>query len=181
MTSTDMAPRSRGAAIGLGVLMALGGVVLLAWPGKTTLVLVACLGLGVVLYGIHELIEAFTTSESAGSRVWGGIVGVVAVIGGIWVFMTPLMSAIAVGIVIGAYWVAGGIVGIVGTIVVPGNRLVRVLIAVLSLVAGAAVLTQPGLSLVTLVWFSGAWLLAGGIVMAVSAALGRKRTVAPAG
>jgi uncharacterized membrane protein HdeD (DUF308 family) len=46
---------------------------------------------------------------------------------------------------------------------------------VLSLLAGIVVLAQPGLSLVTLVWFSGAWMLAGGIVMAASAAFGRGR------
>jgi uncharacterized membrane protein HdeD (DUF308 family) len=174
MTSTNIAPRSRGAAIGLGVLIALAGIVLLAWPGATTVVLVAWLGLAIVVYGIHELIETFTDG-SAGHRVWGAIVSVVAIVGGIVIFLTPLVSAVTVGIVIGAYWVAGGIVGIVGAIIVPGNRLVRLLVAVLSLLAGIVVLAQPGLSLVTLVWFSGAWMLAGGIVMAASAAFDRGR------
>jgi uncharacterized membrane protein HdeD (DUF308 family) len=176
----SVAPRSRGAAIGLGVLMALAGIVLLAWPAATAMVLVSWLGLAIVVYGIHELIEAFTDG-SGGYRLLSGIVGVVAIIGGIGIFLTPLVSAITVGIVIGAYWVVGGIVGIAGAIMVPGNRLVRLLVAVLSLLAGIVVLAQPGLSLVTLVWFSGAWMLAAGIVMAASAAFGRgprRRTLA---
>jgi hypothetical protein len=53
----------------------------------------------------------------------------VAIVGGIVIFLTQLISAVTVGIVIGAYWVAGGIVGIVGAIIVPGNRLVRLLVA----------------------------------------------------
>jgi len=42
-----------------------------------------------------------------------------------------------------------------------------------------AVIAQPGLSLVTLVWFSGAWMVAAGLIMVASALLrGRGRTVA---
>lgn len=178
MTAITGTPRSRGAAVGLGVLIVLAGVVLLAWPGATTVVLVRWLGLAIVVYGVHELANAFG-GGGEGSRVWSGIIGVVAIIGGLAIFFTPIFSAITVGLVIGWYWLIGGAIGIVGAIIEPGNRLVRLLVAVVSLLAGVAVIAQPGLSLVTLVWFSGAWMVAAGLIMVASALFrGRGRTVA---
>jgi uncharacterized membrane protein HdeD (DUF308 family) len=178
MTAITGMPRSRGAAIGLGVLIALAGVVLLIWPGATTVVLVRWLGLAIVVYGIHELIDAFG-GGGEGSRVWSGIIGVVAVIGGLAIFWTPIISAITVGLVIGWYWLIGGAIGIVGAIIEPGNRLVHLLIAVVSMLAGVAVIAQPGLSLVTLVWFSGAWMVIAGLIMVAGAMLsGRRGSVA---
>lgn len=175
MTTTNSAPRSRGTAIGLGVLIALAGVILLVWPAATTLVLMSWLGLAIVCYGVYELVNA-VTGAGEGSRLWGAVIGVVAVIGGIGIFFAPLVSAVAVGVVIGWYWIIGGAVGIAAAILQPGNRLVRLLVAILSVIAGVVVLAQPGLSLVTLVWFAGAWMLAAGVIMAGSALLGRRET-----
>ena len=87
------------------------------------------------------------------------------------------MSSVAVGVVIGVYWLVGGAVGIAGAIVEPGNRL-RAVVAVISLVAGMIVIAQPGRSLVTLVWFSGMWMIVAGVVMVASAVFGRRRAVA---
>lgn len=68
--------------------------------------------------------------------------------------------------------------GIAGALVEPGNRLIRGVVAVISLVAGMIVIAQPGLSLVTLVWFSGVWMIVAGVVMVASALFGRRRAVA---
>ena len=176
MTTVAGASRSRGAAIGLGVLMALTGVVLLMWPAATTLVVVRWLGLAVVVYGVHELITAF--DDDTRSRLWSGIVGVIAIIGGIAIFLSPLVSSVAVGVVIGLYWLVGGAVGIAAAIIVPGNRVIRAVVAVISLVAGMVVVAQPGLSLVTLVWFAGVWMIVAGIVMIAAALFGRRQAVA---
>lgn len=171
-------PRTRGAAVGLGVLIVLAGLVLLVWPGATTIVLVSWLGLAILVYGLHELIGAFS-GDRGRSRLWSGIVGVVAIIGGLAIFFTPLVSTVTVGLVIGWYWLIGGVVGIVGAIVEPGNRFIRLLVAIVSLLAGLAVIAQPALSLVALVWFSGAWMVAAGVVMAASALLSGRRKLAP--
>ena len=177
MTTITGTPRSRGAAVGFGVLIALAGVVLLVWPGATTVVLVRLLGLAIMAYGVHELFDAFSGGE--GSRVWSVIVGVVAIIGGLSIFLTPMVGAITVGLVIGWYWLIGSAVGIVAAIIQPGDRIIRLLVAVVSLLVGVAVVAQPGLSLVTLVWFSGMWMVVAGLIMVGAAMLrGRRRSVA---
>ena len=164
---------SRTGAIAAGLAMAVGGVIVLAWPGITTLVLVAWLGLAIALYGVSELAVAIS-GETEGSRLWAGIVGAVALLGGISVFLTPVVSSITVGLVIGWYWIIGGVVGLLGAVVQSGHRIVRALVAVLSLAAGGVVLAQPALSLVTLTWFTGAWMLASGLVVAGFAIFGRR-------
>lgn len=176
MTALSQLPESRGAAIGFGVLVALAGIVLLVWPGPTTLVLVTWLGLAILAYGVYELITAFTGAGDR-SRLWSGVIGVIAVIGGLAVFLTPLVSTITVGLVIGWYWLIGGIIGIVGAILESGNRVIRLLVAALSVVAGLIVIAQPGLALVTLVWFAGLWMLIAGLVMIGAALFGRRRSV----
>ncbi|HEX6254330.1 MAG TPA: DUF308 domain-containing protein [Euzebyales bacterium] len=70
-------------------------------------------------------------------------------IGGVVIFATPLLSTVTVGLVIGWYWVVGGVIGIVGATVERGDRFIRLLVAVLSPVAGVLVIAQPGLALVT--------------------------------
>lgn len=177
MTAMSQLPESRGTAIGFGVLVALAGVVLLVWPGATTLVLVTWLGLAILAYGIYELVTAFTGAGDR-SRLWSGVIGVIAIIGGLAVFLTPLVSTVTVGLVIGWYWLIGGIFGIVGAIVEPGNRVIRLLVALLSVVAGIVVIAQPGLALVTLVWFSGLWMLVAGLVMIAAALFGRRSVAA---
>jgi uncharacterized membrane protein HdeD (DUF308 family) len=172
-TPTTRMPRSRGATIAIGVVVALAGLALLLWPGPTTLVLVSCLGIAIVAYGVYEFVNAVTGAGER-SRLWGGIIGAVAVIGGVIVFATPLLSTVTVGLVIGWYWIVGGVIGIVGAIIEPGDRFIRLLVAVLSLLAGVVVIAQPGLALVTLVWFAGAWMLVVGIVMAAMAMFGRR-------
>ena len=174
MSATAGLTMKRNAAIGLGVVMALAGIVLLAWPAATTVVLVGWLGLAIVAYGVYELVNAFSGTGDR-SRLWSGVIGAVAVIGGLSVFLTPIVSTITVGLVIGWYWLIEGVIGIVGTIVEPGDRIVRALVAVVSLIGGIAVIAQPSLSLVVLVWFSGMWMLVGGLAMAASALFGGRR------
>jgi uncharacterized membrane protein HdeD (DUF308 family) len=174
-TLTTRMPRNRGVAIAIGVAVALAGLALLLWPGPTSLVLVSCLGIAIAGYGVYEFVNA-VVGVGERSRVWGVIIGVIAVIGGVVIFATPLVSTVTVGLVIGWYWIVGGVIGIVGAIVEPGDRFMRLLVAVLSLVAGVIVIAQPGLALVTLVWFAGAWMLVVGIVMARMALFGRGST-----
>lgn len=172
-TMTGRMPQSRGATIAIGALVAVAGLILLLWPGKTTLVLVSWLGIAIVAYGVYEFLNAVVGTGDR-SRLWGGILGVIAVIGGVIIFATPLVSSVTIGLVIGWYWIIGGVFGVVGAIVEPGNRFVRLLIALLSLFAGVVVIAQPGLSLVALVWFSGAWMLAAGLVIALTAVFLRR-------
>lgn len=161
---------SKGAAVGAGVAMAIAGLVVFFWPGITTVVLVSWLGIAIALYGATELGIAIG-GVGERSRLWAGIVGAIALLGGVSVFLTPIISSITVGTVIGAYWVVGGVAGLLGAVLQSGHRIVRGIVAVISLVAGISVLAQPGLSLVALTWFTGMWMVVSGLVLAGTALL----------
>lgn len=165
---TEPVAVSRSAAIGAGIAMAVAGLVVFFWPGITTLVLVSWFGISIALYGATELGIAIGGSEDR-SRLWAGIVGVISLLGGVSVFLTPILSTITVGTVIGVYWIVGGVAGLLGAVLQSGHRIVRGIVAVISLIAGASVLAQPGLSLVALTWFSGMWMVVSGLVLAGTA------------
>jgi uncharacterized membrane protein HdeD (DUF308 family) len=170
MSSEQSAGRSRGASIALGVAMVLLGLVVAAWPGITAVVLVRWLGIAVILYGFYELLQAVTGGE--GSRLWAGLIGVVSVVTGAILFLTPIVSLSSIGTVIGVVWLVQGGVGLVGAIFEPGRRLLRALIGLISVVAGIAVLSQPGLSVIGLTWFAGLWMAGAGLAVALIALFG---------
>jgi uncharacterized membrane protein HdeD (DUF308 family) len=178
MSLAGVPQRTRGAALGFGALLVVAGLVLLAWPAATTLVLVSLLGLGAAAYGVAELGRVFD-GHSERLEIVTGLIGLVSIFGGVMIFLTPLVSSVAVGVVVGAYWLVGGAVEVVGAFLRPGGRLVRLLVGVISVIAGLVVLASPAISLVALVWFSGAWLVASGIAVALGALLGGR--VRPAG
>jgi uncharacterized membrane protein HdeD (DUF308 family) len=161
-------------AFGVAAVMVVTGILLLAWPGATTLVLVALLGLGAVTYGIAELSRVFA-GEGERLELWAGLIGLVSIFGGVLIFLTPLVSSVAVGTIIGAYWLVGGVSEVIGAVIRPGGRVVRLLVGVLSVAAGLVVLASPTLSLVALVWFSGLWMVAAGIAIAIGGLLHRPR------
>lgn len=178
MVAQTVPGRSRGAAVGLGALLVVAGLVLLVWPAATALVLVSLLGLGIVAYGIAELGKVFS-GDSDHLELWAGLIGLVSIFGGIIIFLTPLVSSVAVGLIVGIYWLVAGVVEVAGALIRPGGRLVRLLLGVISAIAGVIVLAMPSLSLVALVWFSGAWLVAAGIIVALVALVGGPRRPTP--
>lgn len=166
--------RSRGASIALGIAMVVLGLIVAAWPGITAVVLVRWLGIAVILYGFYELVQVFTGGD--GSRLWAGLIGVVSIITGAILFLTPIVSLSSIGTVIGVVWLVQGVVGIIGAIAEPGQRLLRALIGVISVIAGGAVLTQPGISVVGLTWFAGLWMAGAGLAVALFAIFGGRRS-----
>jgi|GEM_PF-6462431 len=62
MDASSAAPRT--SRIGLGGLMIVAGIMLVAWPGTTVLVLVTLFGLGVLVYGVIELLRVFAGRTS---------------------------------------------------------------------------------------------------------------------
>ena len=95
-----------------GVLGILAGIAVLKHPLLSTILLptmlVYLIAIEGIVMGVVSLIEAF---KGGG---WGaGIWGVVSIIFGVILFGSPLLSAVALSIVMGSFGVVGGIVLIV--------------------------------------------------------------------
>ena len=100
----------------LGLVDLAAGVVALAWPGPTALVLVLVVGAWAVVTGLTEIYGGFKTREDAGTRALYFISGLVSVAFGVVLFARPEMGAISLALLFGlfnliyGFWaLAGGI------------------------------------------------------------------------
>ena len=178
-----MASRSDDAAATrartLGIVLMVAGLVLLVWPAATTQVLASWVGLGAVVYGIRELTRTFA-GEGGRIEFSAGLLGLISVFGGVVIAITPFVSETASSTVIGIYWLIAGLFEVTGAFLRPVARLERLLVGVLSVIAGGLVLALPTASLVVVVWLAGGWLLSAGAIVFLlrSITSGQRRTVA---
>lgn len=148
------------------------GLILLAWPHATLAVVAILFGISLIVAGLVKLAEGFTAREAAGGRRAAYVlIGLVAVIAGLYCLRHHDVTIFLLAFVTGAFWVIHGAAEL-GVAVTAGpvrGRWLRVLGGVLSMAAGLVVLFWPGISLVLLLTILGAWLMLYGIMMGVMA------------
>ncbi len=71
--------------LSFGIITLLAGIVVLAWPGATLLVIAVLFGVQLIIAGIFRFVGAFATEDaSGGTRVLLALLGVLSVIIGLW-------------------------------------------------------------------------------------------------
>jgi uncharacterized membrane protein HdeD (DUF308 family) len=103
--------RSAGPVAGhllLGLIDVGAGVVALAWPAPTALVLVLVVAFWAVFGGLSEVFAAFGAGESAGRRAMDVITGVVWIVFGVVLFARPGLGAVTVAILFGLFSLVSG-------------------------------------------------------------------------
>jgi uncharacterized membrane protein HdeD (DUF308 family) len=173
---------AKAAKVSWGLLMlgALGliavGIMLVAWPHVTLFVAAILVGAGLIVTGIAKLWEGFTNRDrGGGSRAGYVVIGLLAVLAGIYCLRHHALSVFLIAFVAGVYFVAHGIadLGAAFSPDFPGRGL-RAILGIFSIGAGLVLVIWPGLSLTLLVLIMGAWLLFYGCVLA-ALALGVRR------
>jgi uncharacterized membrane protein HdeD (DUF308 family) len=165
MSANTPGATPRSSRIGLGAVMMIVGITLVAWPGATVLVVVTLFGIGVLVHGVVELRRVFAGGGDHLDLV-AGLIALVNIFAGVVIVATRFVSFDALAVVLGVYWVVAGVIETAGGLSRTDGRIERVTIGLLSLVAGVLVLTLPALSLVALVWFAGLWLVLVGAIVA---------------
>lgn len=161
-------PAFMAAAIGSVVV----GVLLLAWPKATLAIVAVLIGVSLIVAGLLRLIDGFTAHEdSGGKRVAHVVIGLLAIIVGLYCIRHYNVTIAVLAIVVGLFWVLHGIaditVGLFGGSF--AGRGLTVLAGVLSLIAGLIVLFWPTITIVILVRIIGIWLIVYGLIMAFTA------------
>ena len=98
--------RNAGPVVGhllLGLADLAAGVIALAWPGPTALVLVLIVGSWAVIAGLVEIAAAFRAGEPAGTRAMLILGGLVSVAFGVVLFARPGMGAITLALLFGLF------------------------------------------------------------------------------
>ena len=86
------------AVVGIGI-----GVLTIARPATTALVLLYYVGIWAILTGVFELMAAIRLRKEITGEFWLGLAGVLSIAFGILLFVVPGSAALAITIWIGAY------------------------------------------------------------------------------
>ncbi len=103
---------SAGPVIGhllLGLIDVAAGVIAIAWPGPTALVLVLVVGVWAVVGGIAEFAFAFAAGETAGTRALFLLGGLVSIAFGVVLFARPNVGAVTLALLYGLFALCYGI------------------------------------------------------------------------
>ena len=169
-----------------GLVMAYGlaslglGITLAVWPGETLKVVAILVGIQFLLSGVVRIITAIASAAMETSqRVLLALTGTIAVIVGLLSLRDPLQTLLAITLILGVWWVASGLIDVVGAVLSPQPRQRGwdILSGIVSVLAGGYLLVDPHLSLGVLVFISCVWLIATGVFAILSALrLRRRRT-----
>ena len=146
----------------LGVLSLVAGVILVIKPSHSLATLAVVFGIFLLLDGIVELISSFRREEG---RALAAILGVLGVVVGIILIRHPTHAVNAIGLVIGIWLVAAGVVRLVRAFVEGVRPLLRAAIAALEIVAGVVVVSNPHIGYATLAVLIGIWLILNALAM----------------
>jgi uncharacterized membrane protein HdeD (DUF308 family) len=103
---------SAGPVIGhllLGLVDIGAGVIALAWPGPTALVLVLLVGAWATIGGLVEIYAGFEVGAAAGTRALFFVSGLISIAFGIVLFARPVMGAVALALLFGLFNLVYGI------------------------------------------------------------------------
>ena len=93
----------------LGLVDLAAGVIALAWPGPTALVLVLIVGVWAVIAGLVEIAAAFGAGEPAGTRAMFILGGLVTIAFGVVLCARPGIGAITLALLFGLFNLVAGI------------------------------------------------------------------------
>ena len=161
--------RSWGLVLAFAILSLILGLAAIFWPGATIVTIAILFALQLFIAGIFGIVRAFSADADTGARVLSLIIGILGVIVGFALLRSPFQSVVVMAFVIGIYWVAHGIMELVGAFSRNEGRVLGVVVGVISIVAGFIILEYPITSLATLALVVGIWLVILGIMQIVAA------------
>jgi len=157
-----------GLAVVLGVLSIILGLLAIAYPGRTVVIVAIFFAAWLFVTGIYEVIVSFTRDGDTAMRVFHAIIGVLAVIVGFALLRTPFQSVEVLIFVLGVFWLVQGIMTFVAAFSVKQGRNWGIFIGILGVLAGIVILAYPIDSALTLAFIGGIWLVILGIMQIVA-------------
>lgn len=145
----------------LGLVSLVAGCILVAQPSHSLVTLAVVLGIFLLLDGVVELISSLAGAE--GNRALAAIIGVLGIVVGIILIRHPTHAVSAIGLVIGIWLVAAGVIRLIRAVVTRERVLLRLAISVLEILVGIAVVSDPHIGYATLAVLVGIWLILNGI------------------
>ena len=151
------------AALFLGVVTLILGLIVTFHPTTSLNVIAVLLGILMIISGLFHLIRVFDPRER--HRVWLGIAGLLFIVIGVILIRHLHLTRSIIGLVIGITWIVQGLTALIGGISggVREGRAWWIIFGVVSLIAGIVVVSAPASSLDVLATLLGIWFVIMGI------------------
>jgi uncharacterized membrane protein HdeD (DUF308 family) len=151
------------AAVVLGALTVILGLIVSLHPSGSVNVVAVLLGILMILSGIFHLIRVFDPEEA--HRVWLGIAGLLFIVIGVILIRHLHLTRAIIGLIIGITWIVQGLAALIGGISggVREGRAWWIIFGAASLIAGIAVTVTPASSLNVLATLLGIWFMVMGV------------------
>ena len=148
-----------------GILSVILGAMVLAWPGKTIVVVAMFFGAYLLVTGISQVFHAFTLHISAGGRALLFISGAASLVLAVLAFRHLGDAIWLLAIWIGIGFIFRGVAETASAISDPGTpgRFWQIVLGIITLIAGVIVMAYPISSLATLTLVVGIWLIVIGV------------------
>jgi uncharacterized membrane protein HdeD (DUF308 family) len=171
---------SRWLRIAFGVVTAIAGVLILAWPGGTLVAVAVLLGIQLIVGGVFRAITAFTfPADGVAARILFLLLGILLVILGILCLRSPLQTIAVLVLLFGLSCVVSGAMELFHGFAGGGGWAIAS--GIVGILVGIVVLSYPVSSVATLIWLLGIALVVIGLTSILGAfTLGRSRVHAPA-
>lgn len=151
-----------------GLVSVLLGLVAIFWPGLALTALVILLGSYLLVDGLLAISAGL--SRHNGFRVWWLLLveGGLSVIAGTWALLSPALTTLALLYLLAAWAIVTGLVTIVSAIRIRAeinNEGLLALSGVMSVALGVMLAVWPGASALVIVWLTGVYALAVGLLL----------------
>ncbi len=158
--------RHWGWMLAFGIITVAAGIVALAWPGPTLVVIAILFGIELVVLGVFRFVSAFGHDLTGGTRILYALLGVLSLIIGLYALRHVLITVVALGLLLGIFWVVNGFVELFASLShrEMHHRGWTGALGALSIVAGLILLVYPALSVVILALVVAIWLLVFGFM-----------------
>jgi len=170
------AVRSSLPTIAAGAVSVVVGVLVLAWPDISVVVLAWLFAIQLVVAGVLQLVAAVWRDDGAAGRVLLGVAGAFSVLVGLLCLREPLQTAVVLGLLVGATWLLSGLIGVVHAFTPrPGrSRGWGIASGLVSTIGGAVVLVYPEATIVVVTWLAGIVLVVSGVVVLIDGLVARR-------
>ena len=153
-----------------GIAAIVFGLLAWAWPGVTLVTLVLFWGAYALVDGVAALIGGWKTKDG-GKPMWTVVlVGLVGIAAGIFTFLQPGVTAIALLILIAVWAIVQGVLEIAAAIRLRKeiqNEWLLILCGLLSVAFGVLMILNPGAGAIAVLWLIGAFSVAYGVLLII--------------
>lgn len=148
-------------ALAVGLIALVLGIVVLAWPDRTLVVVGVLFGIYLLISGIGQIVMASGAHVSGGLRALGFVSGALFILLGLMCFRSAFQSVALLGIWIGIGWLFRGTAGAFSAIDAPAvpGRGWAVFFSIVMALAGVLLIVDPIGSLAALALLAGIWLV----------------------